>query len=82
LVLQALERIRRDRGPFKSDDDILLAAFYVAREYAALKAAGPINTRYTLADTPLLTLIKEITARPGIKSIRITPTDLTKNAAE
>jgi oxaloacetate decarboxylase alpha subunit len=82
MVRPALERIRRDRGPFKSDDDLLLAAYYDAREYAALKAAGPINTSYSLADTPLLTLIKEITARPGIKSIRISPTGLTKSAAE
>lgn len=82
LVRPALARIRRDRGPFKSDDDLLLAAYYDAREYTALKAAGPIDTSYSLADTPLLTLIKEITARPGIKSIRLTPAGLAKNAAE
>ncbi len=82
LVPPALERIRRDRGPFESDDDLVLAAFYHAREYSALKAAGPIDTGYTLADTPLVTLVKEIAARPGIKSIHLTSVDPNARAAE
>ncbi len=82
LVPPALKRIRRDRGPFCSDDDLVLAAFYDAREYAALKAAGSIDTDYSLAATPLVTLVKEIAARPAIKSIHLTATDLTNNASE
>ncbi len=53
---------RRERGPFKSDDALLLAAYYADSEYAALKEAGPIKTEYPLTDTPLLTLVKEIVA--------------------
>lgn len=71
LVPPGLERIRRERGPFASDDDLLLAAFYDAREYGALKAAGPIDTDYPLGETPLLTLVKEIAARPDIRSVRL-----------
>lgn len=71
LIPPGLERIRRDRGPFASDDDLLLAAFYDAGEYAALKAAGPIDTSHTLATTPLVTLVKEIAARPDIKSFHL-----------
>lgn len=82
LVPPALDRIRRDRGPFKSDDDLLLAAFYDPREYAALKAAGPIDTDYPLAAAPLVTLVKEVAARPDIKSIRLTPMRPTVRAAE
>ena len=67
----ALERIRNERGPFASDDDLLLAAFYDVREYGALKAAGPIDTAYSLGATPLVTLVKEIAARSDIKSVRI-----------
>jgi len=81
-VPPALERIRRERGPFESDDDLVLAAFYDAREYNALKAAGPIRTDYPLAATPLVTLVKEIAARPGIKSIRLTPVRQSARAAE
>jgi oxaloacetate decarboxylase alpha subunit len=68
LIPPALERLRRERGPFASDDDLLLAAFYNHAEYDALKAAGPINTDYTLAQTPLLTLVKEVAARRDIRS--------------
>ena len=41
------------------------------REYDALKAAGPINTTYPLASTPLVTLLKEITQRRDIRSIHL-----------
>ena len=68
LVPPALERLRKERGPFASDDDLLLAAFYDDNQYNALKAAGPINTDYPIMETPLLTLVKELSKRPTIKS--------------
>lgn len=63
-----VERIRKSRGPFVSDDDLLLAAFYDPTQYAALKAAGSIDTEYRMASTPLLTLLKEIARRNDIKT--------------
>jgi oxaloacetate decarboxylase alpha subunit len=71
MVAPALERIRKTRGPFKSDDDLLLAAFYDHAQYQALKDAGPINPAYPLMETPLLTLVKELAARPGIRSFAL-----------
>lgn len=71
LVPPALERIRSTRGPFKSDDDLLLAAFYDDTQYSALKAAGPIHTDYPILDTPLLTLIKEIGSRPSVRRFHL-----------
>lgn len=68
LVPPAIDRLRRNRGPFASDDDLLLAAFYDDREYSALKMAGSIDTDYPLGRTPLLTLIKGIAARSDITS--------------
>ncbi|MGB5214866.1 MAG: pyruvate carboxylase subunit B [Anderseniella sp.] len=68
LVPPALERLRKERGPFASDDDLLLAAFYDDTQYNALKAADPINTDYPIMETPLLTLVKELSKRPTIKS--------------
>ena len=68
LLEPAVKRIRRERGPFQSDDDLLLAAFYADSEYSALKAAGPIKTDYPLARTPLITLLREIALRPDITS--------------
>jgi oxaloacetate decarboxylase (Na+ extruding) subunit alpha len=68
LLEPGIKRVRRERGPFRSDDDLLLAAYYTDNEYKALKAAGPIKTEYPLASTPLETLLKEITLRSDIKS--------------
>jgi oxaloacetate decarboxylase alpha subunit len=68
MLEPGIPRLRRERGPFTSDDDLLLAAFYPESEYSALKAAGPIKTDYPLASTPLVTLAKEIALRPDIKS--------------
>ncbi|RTL55178.1 MAG: pyruvate carboxylase subunit B [Bradyrhizobiaceae bacterium] len=68
LLEPAIARLRRERGPFASDDDLLLAAFYADKEYKALKAAGPIDTKYPLASTPLATLLKEVALRPQLKS--------------
>jgi oxaloacetate decarboxylase alpha subunit len=72
LVPPALERLRASRGPFESEDDLLLAAFYDDGEYRALKAAGPIRTDYPLGPTPIVTLVREIAARPDIRSFQVT----------
>lgn len=74
LVPPALDRIRATRGPFASDDDLLLAAFYDRTQYDALKAAGPIKTEYPLMQTPLLTLVKEIASRPGVRGFHFSTT--------
>lgn len=68
LVPPALKRLRDTRGPFASDDDLLLAAFYDDSQYRALKDAGPIETDYPLMETPLLTLVRELAERPAIKA--------------
>ena len=74
LVEPAIERLRRTRGPFASDDDLLLAAFYDDTQYSALKAAGPIDTDYPLMETPLLTLVKEVAQRKSITAFHFTQT--------
>jgi len=67
----ALERLRRERGVFDSDDDLLLAAFYNRTEYDALKLAGPISTEYPLSSTPLVTLVKELVQRKDLRSFNL-----------
>ncbi len=71
LVEPGIPRLRRERGPFTSDDDLLLAAFYSDGQYKALKAAGPIKTDYPLASTPLITLLREIALRPSVRSFHL-----------
>jgi oxaloacetate decarboxylase alpha subunit len=74
LIEPALERLRKSRGPFRSDDDLLLAAFYEDTQYSALKDAGPIKTDYPIMSSPLLTLIREISNRPGVKAFHLSMT--------
>jgi oxaloacetate decarboxylase alpha subunit len=71
LLPPAVERVRRERGPFASDDDLLLAAFYNPEQYASLLGAGPIPTEYPVDRTPLLTLVKELAARPQVRAVRL-----------
>ena len=68
LLEPAISKLWRERGPFVSDDDLLLAAFYSRSEFDALKAARPIATEYPLGRTPLITLVKEIAQRRDIRS--------------
>jgi oxaloacetate decarboxylase alpha subunit len=74
LLDAGIPKVRRERGPFVSDDDLLLAAFYPQRECDALKAAGPIDTNYPLASTPLVTLLKEVAQRRDIRSFHLVDT--------
>jgi oxaloacetate decarboxylase alpha subunit len=71
LLPPTLERVRRERGPFDSDDDLLLAVFYGDEQYAPLKAAGPIAQEYPIGKTPLLTLIKALSQHKDITSFRL-----------
>jgi oxaloacetate decarboxylase alpha subunit len=71
LLPPTLDRVRRERGPFDSDDDLLLATFYNRDQYDALKAAGPIERAYAVDRTPLLTLLKELASRSDIESVSL-----------
>jgi len=71
LLPPAVERVRRERGPFASDDDLLLAAFYNAEQYASLVVARPIRTEYPVDRTPLLTLLKELALRREVRTVML-----------
>jgi len=71
LVPPALQRLKKQRGPFASDDDLLLAAFYDDNQYRALKEAGAINTDYPIMTTPIKTLIEELSKRKGISQFTV-----------
>jgi oxaloacetate decarboxylase alpha subunit len=71
LLPPALARVRRERGPFDSDDDLLIAVFYTPEHCRALIDARPIPTEYPVAGTPLLTLVKELAARRDLRSVRV-----------
>jgi hypothetical protein len=47
-------------------------------QYRAPKDAGPINTEFAV-ETPLLTLLKELSARPAVKGFQLQETLTTAN---
>ncbi len=71
LLAPAVERVRRERGPFASDDDLLLAVFYNPEHYQRLVDARPIKTGYPIGRTPLMTLVKELSTRRDIRSFTL-----------
>jgi len=74
LVPPALERLRRTRGPFKSDDDLLLAAMYsdaiLQPMFEARLRAD--YTRYYHDFNPLKHLLEEVREQPGLHYFRMT----------
>lgn len=72
-VPPALDRIREERGPFESDDDLLLAAMYpdeVLRPLFEARATADY-TAFHRAYTPAEHLLKEIEARPGLRTFEL-----------
>jgi oxaloacetate decarboxylase alpha subunit len=62
-----VERVRRELGPFESDDDLLLAAFFRPEVLRALEAAGPIPLEAegpAASGSSLVELVREV-ARGG-----------------
>jgi oxaloacetate decarboxylase alpha subunit len=68
----ALPELRRERGPFDSDDDLLLAAFYSDQELTGLRqtrrCAAP---SYESATDPLAHLLEGLRNRPAGETIRL-----------
>lgn len=78
----ALPRLRQERGPFASDDDLLLAAFYSDAELASLYAARGKHSHRSIRDAqPMNQLLEGLLAgnvgdevqveRPGVL-VRVT----------
>tara|TARA_A100001037_G_scaffold119477_1_gene108856 strand:- start:6761 stop:8230 length:1470 start_codon:yes stop_codon:yes gene_type:complete len=76
-VPPVLDKIRKERGPFKSDDDLLLAAMYpdeiIQPLFEAREKAD--YTRFYLADTPVEHLLKEVKSRPDLRRFEVSKGD-------
>ncbi len=71
LLPPALDRVRRERGPFDSDEDLLLATFYDREHCRKLVEACPIPLEYPAAEAPLVILMKELATRRDLRSIML-----------
>lgn len=77
LVPLALERVRRTRGPFGSDDDLLNAVFYgdgILRPMFEARKSQDYTRAYEPANA-ITDLVYELTHRPDIAFARITRGD-------
>jgi oxaloacetate decarboxylase alpha subunit len=68
----ALPRLREERGPFDSDDDLLLAAFYTEGELASLhRARASRRIRVTRDAHPVTQLLEGLSAQPAGTEVRV-----------
>jgi oxaloacetate decarboxylase (Na+ extruding) subunit alpha len=61
----ALSELRKRFASSISDDEFLLRAVMPAQQVDAMIAAGPAPRRYNPDTSPLLSLLRELTTRPG-----------------
>jgi oxaloacetate decarboxylase alpha subunit len=74
VIPPALPAVRAERGPFDSDDDLLLAAFYGDRELRPLFAARAEPDSYAERDSvtsPLIELLRGLADEPDSRQIHI-----------
>ncbi len=71
LIAPALPDLRRDRGPFDSDDDLLLAAFYSEPELAGLRDARGREPEPVSGGTPLAQLVEGLRKGPPGQQISV-----------
>jgi len=74
IIPPALPALRDGRGPFDSDDDLLLAAFYADRDLAGLRAARPAGEGLPAPGgsvTPLTELLRGLAGQPRFARLTI-----------
>jgi oxaloacetate decarboxylase alpha subunit len=74
IIPPALPALREQRGPFDSDDDLLLAAFYADKELRPLyqARANRRDEEHSLsASTPIIELLGALADRPDLTQVRI-----------
>jgi pyruvate/oxaloacetate carboxyltransferase len=71
LLPPEVEPVRREQGPFESDEDLLLAILFMPHFLERLRATGPINTSHPLRYSPIVDIVRQAAAG-SIRSLSIT----------
>lgn len=72
-VEPALDRFRRDSGPFASDEEMLLQYLFMPEHIQALRAAGPMQLEdTTIAARSVVDLVREAAKRKDVKQFHLT----------
>ncbi|MBI2961803.1 MAG: pyruvate carboxylase subunit B [Betaproteobacteria bacterium] len=67
----ALERFRRENGPFASDEEMLLEYLFMPEHIRALRAAGPMPLADAVSAGPLADLVREVAKRKDVKHFHL-----------
>jgi oxaloacetate decarboxylase alpha subunit len=67
----ALARFRAERGPFASDEDMLLEYIFMPEHVSALQAAGPIPSADCVPGS-LVDLVREVARHRDVRSFHLT----------
>lgn len=71
IVPPALDRVRREQGPFESDEDMLLAIFFMPAILDDLRAAGPVRLDDPLRPSAIVELVRQAAADPRTRSFSL-----------
>lgn len=71
-VEPALDRFRRDNGPFASDEEMLLHYLFMPEHIRALQAAGPMHLEDAVPARSVVDLVRAVTKRNDIKQFHLT----------
>jgi oxaloacetate decarboxylase alpha subunit len=71
-VEPAIERFRRENGPFPSDEEMLLEFLFMPDHIEALRAAGPIQLKDAVSAGPLVDLVREVAQRKDVTHFYLT----------
>ena len=66
-----LERIRREQGPFASDEEMLLEYFFMPEHVASLRAAGPMPLEEPVSTASLVELVREVAKRKDVRRFHL-----------
>jgi oxaloacetate decarboxylase alpha subunit len=67
-----VDRVRKERGPFRSDEDLLLAILFMPHFLKDLEDAGPIRTDHPLRFSPVVDLVRQAAASPTVRHLSLT----------
>jgi oxaloacetate decarboxylase alpha subunit len=66
LIEPMVEKCRKERGPFATDEDLVLALHFKPKVLDDWHAARAARAQETTANTPVAHLVKELSARPEV----------------
>lgn len=71
IIPPIIDRVRKEQGPFRSDEDLLLAILFMPEFIKGLDEAGPMPLGDPLAANPLVAVVREAAESRKVRRVRI-----------